>query len=246
MNSTLAHRPHITIFSAPSLLPQGGGHSAFRREDLEVYEACTCLSGAEVLELYEKFVDLGGIREKDSATEKIVRGAGADLRVSSMPADAETGGGPTGGTGRKIKKESVIGQSEFRNNPFKHRLCEIFSSEPAGSATYGDLSFDEFVDLYNVMSPRASKEVKSQTAFRLYDFDANGYLTPEDIALLLKTIATTPKKKELLTESEIKDIVERVMRDCDIDGNSRLSYAEFSKVLGRIPDFETKFRIYIQ
>ena len=59
-------------------------------------------------------------------------------------------------------------------------------------------------------------------------------------------IATTPKKKELLTESEIKDIVERVMRDCDIDGNSRLSYAEFSKVLGRIPDFETKFRIYIQ
>ena len=32
----------------------------------------------------------------------------------------------------------------------------------------------------------------------------------------------------------------------DIDGNSRLSYAEFSKVLGRIPDFETKFRIYIQ
>jgi len=224
----------------------GGGQSAFRREDLEVYEACTCLSGAEVLELYEKFTDLGGIREKDSTTEKIVRGAGADLRVSSMPADAETGGGATGGVGRKVKKEKVIMQSELRNNPFKHRLCEIFSSEPAGSETFGDLTFDEFVDLYNVMSPRATKEVKTQTAFRLYDFDANGYLTAEDIALLLRTIATTPKKKELLTEAEVKDIVERVMRDCDIDGNNRLSYAEFSKVLGRIPDFEVKFRIYIQ
>ena len=179
-----------------------------------MYEACTCLSGAEVLELYEKFVDMGGIREKQSATEKIVRGAGADLRVSSMPADAETGGGPAGGIGLKVKKEKVIAQSELRNNPFKHRLCEIFSSEPAGSAAYGDLSFDEYVDLYNVMSPRASKEVKTQTAFRLYDFDGNGYLTPEDIALLLKTIATTPKKKELLTEKEVKDIVERVMRDC--------------------------------
>ena len=32
----------------------------------------------------------------------------------------------------------------------------------------------------------------------------------------------------------------------DIDGNNRLSYAEFAKVIGRIPDFEVKFRIYIQ
>ena len=52
------------------------------------------------------------------------------------------------------------------------------------SATWGDLSFDEFVDLYNVMSPRATKEVKTQTAFRIYDFDANGYLTADDIAQL--------------------------------------------------------------
>ena len=35
------------------------------------------------------------------------------------------------------------------------------------------------------------------------------------------------------------------MRDCDIDGNNRLSYAEFSKVVTRIPDFIPKFRVYI-
>ena len=96
------------------------------------------------------------------------------------------------------------------------------------------------------MSPRASKEVKTQTAFRLYDFDGNGYLTREDIADLLKLIATMKNAKVLLTDDEIKDIVDRVMRDCDIDGNNRLSYAEFAKVLGRIPDFVSKFRIYIQ
>ena len=61
----------------------GVGSSTFRREDLEVYEACTCLSGAEILELYEKFTDLGGVREADDETEKIVRGAGAALRLSA-------------------------------------------------------------------------------------------------------------------------------------------------------------------
>ena len=117
----------------------------------------------------------------------------------------------------------------------------------AGYPQYGDLTFDEYVDLYNVMSPRASKEIKMQTAFRLYDYDANGYLTAEDITALLKQISTPPgKKKPLLEESEMHDVVDRVMRDCDIDGNNRLSYAEFSKVLSRIPDFPVKFRIYIQ
>jgi len=221
----------------------GGGQSVFRREDLTVYESCTCLSGAEIIELYEKFVDLGGVRDIVDNAEKVIRGAGADLKVSAT-GDAEAG---TGGTaGRKVTKAAVCKQSELRNNPFKERLCEIFSSEPMGSETWGDLSFDEFVDIYNVMSPRATKEVKTQTAFRIYDYDANGYLTADDIAQLLKSIATTPKGKMLLEPQEIKDIVERVMRDCDIDGNNRLSYAEFSKVVGRIPEFEIKFRIYIQ
>ena len=31
----------------------------------------------------------------------------------------------------------------------------------------------------------------------------------------------------------------------DIDGNTRLSYAEFSKVLNRIPDFSVKFRMCV-
>ena len=62
----------------------GGGQSLFRREDLEVYEACTCLSGAEILELYEKFVDLGGVREKANAAEKVIRGPGADLAAPEV------------------------------------------------------------------------------------------------------------------------------------------------------------------
>jgi len=220
----------------------GAGPSSpdFKLAELEVYEACTCLSAAEILELHEKFTDIGGVREKDDESEKALRGA--DVRAS-IAMEQETGAGSS--TGAKATMASVCGQSELKNNPFRFRLCQMFSSEPRNSPTFGDLSFDEYVDLYHAMSPRASLETKMQTAFRLYDYDGNNYLTEEDIAQCLRDISTTPKK-QLLTETEIKEVVERVMRDCDIDGNNRLSYTEFSKVLRRIPDFPVKFRIYIQ
>jgi len=234
--------------AAGSRFPMGGSASTFSQEELDVYEACTCLSGAEILELYEKFTDLGGVRKKDAADERVMKGAGAHLRLSIGDLEAN----PTGGVaapedaGKLVKQEAVINQSELRNNPFRMRLCQIFSTIEPGKENYGDLSFDEYVDLYNVMSPRAPLEDKMQTAFRMYDYDDNGYLTRDDIKELLVQLSTPPKKDCLLEPKEVDDICDRVMRDCDIDGNNRLSYAEFSKVLNRIPDFAAKFRIYIQ
>ena len=225
----------------------GIGASAFTRAELEVYEECTCLTAAEIIELYAKFKSLGGKRAKDEADEKVVRGAGGEARLSMSNVEA---GGATSTTkaddGLLATKQAICDQAELRNNPFRFRLCEIFTSCDAKDPHYGALSFDEYVDLYNVMSPRAPKEDKMKTAFRLYDYDGNGYLTPDDITALLKQLSTTPKGRDLLTEKEMHEIVERVMRDCDIDGNNRLSYQEFSKVLNRIPDFQAKFRVYIQ
>ena len=57
--------------------------------------------------------------------------------------------------------------------------------DPSGD-TYGDLDFDEFVDLYNALSPKAKKETKIQTAFRLYDSNMDGYLDPMDLKQLLR------------------------------------------------------------
>ena len=190
----------------------GGGGSRFTREELDVYEAVTCLSGAEILELHDKFRQLGGEKADDAAVEINVRGSGDHMRMSTRDAEAGTSTGRR--EGRCVAKETLINQSELRNNPFKERLCEIFSSFESDSPDYGSLNFDEFVDLYNVMSPRASKDVKMQTAFRLYDYDGNGYLTPEDIVELVKAISTTQRGKELLSAKEITSIVDAVMRDC--------------------------------
>ena len=264
----------------------GAGHS-LTRQDLEVYEACTCLSGSDIIELWYKFTDLGGVRGKDVDTEKAIKGSGAQMRFSvlnDIEATTSTNNPvPPEETGRRVTRAAVMAQPEFKHNPLKGRLCQIFTSVvDESSPQYGDLTFDEFVDMYNCLSPHAPLEVKMQTAFRLYDFDNNGYLTKEDIAMLLKTITFVPPKgeEELLDNETRENIIERVMKDCtraaahtleepgqlslpiphhyhcshphpptqragDIDGNNRLSYAEFSKVLLRMPDFRANFTVHI-
>lgn len=203
----------------------------FSREELDIYEACTALSGAEVELLYDKFVCL--MRDK--------RGKVRLTRTSE--------GGPP-----KAKLQRIIAQEELANNPFSKRFCQIFSSEPPFNAdgtpneAWGDLSFDEYVDLYNCLSPRASREIKAKTAFRVYDFDNNGYLSIEDIKDLIVTLATpeavggTPASC-LFTPAEVDAVAERVMRDCDVDGNMRLSFTEFFKMIEKVPEFPAKFSI---
>ena len=223
-------------------------------EEIESYEACTCLVRCEITHLYDKFAAM----------------------------DTDEGG--------TVTMPQLVAQEELRNNPFRHRLCQIFSSEPINSPTSGDLTFDEFVDLYHCLSPRASTDTKMQTAFRMFDFDGNGFLTTEDLEELLLALAKPPRKgKCLWARSDVRAICERVMRDCarppvlrpplpspipiplprpapeprrapldpyltrlplashlppgDIDGNGRLSYAEFTKMMSRVTDFHQKFSI---
>jgi len=226
----------------------------FTVEELDVYEACTVLSAGELYVLLSKFHKLGGVRHTSTTAE-----AQFKIRASSegaLPKDVEATDASEGNV--KVTMRAVISQPEFAYNPFAESLCRIFTSEEPGSETYGDLDFDEFVDLYNVLSPRAKKETKIQTAFRLYDFNGDGYLDPDDLKQLLRLMVTTqtaPKGspeyddevgRQELSDDEMDEISERVMRECDIDGNGRLSYAEFAKVLGRLPDFQSKFRVFIQ
>jgi len=53
----------------------------------------------------------------------------------------------------------------FQQNPFLKRLCAIFSTATDG--TYS-LSFDDFVDMMNVLSDQAPFSLKANYAFLLF------------------------------------------------------------------------------
>ena len=51
----------------------------------------------------------------------------------------------------------------FQVNPFKDRICDVFSSTDDGNMT-----FEDFLDMMSVFSDGAPKNVKVEYAFRIY------------------------------------------------------------------------------
>ena len=55
----------------------------------------------------------------------------------------------------------------MQENPFRRRICEVFSHDGSGN-----LNFDDFLDLFSVLSEMAPMQLKLKYAFRIY----GGYL----------------------------------------------------------------------
>ena len=52
---------------------------------------------------------------------------------------------------------------ELKENPFRKRICKVFSSDDSGN-----LTFDQFVYLFSVFSDKAPREMKVHFAFKIY------------------------------------------------------------------------------
>ena len=53
-------------------------------------------------------------------------------------------------------------------------------------------------------------------------------------------------KKREMAKDVLADVVDHVMRECDLDGRGRLSFHEFKRVMDRFPDVEAKFSVQLQ
>eukprot|EP00320_Phaeocystis_rex_P003276 CAMPEP_0119062500 /NCGR_PEP_ID=MMETSP1178-20130426/6072_1 /TAXON_ID=33656 /ORGANISM="unid sp, Strain CCMP2000" /LENGTH=274 /DNA_ID=CAMNT_0007043787 /DNA_START=70 /DNA_END=894 /DNA_ORIENTATION=- len=166
--------------------------SHFSKEEVEIYESCTCLDGAELANIYGKFISMGGRRVTKGMEEERFRHIVGQKTVRNMQAGADVASAQVHKATRaqKVTKKLVCELPEFDNNPFAPRLCEVFSADGSG-----DLSFDELLDMFHALSPKAEREVKILTAFRMYDFDGDGYLNNEDISTLIKTTTVRPGKR---------------------------------------------------
>lgn len=50
-----------------------------------------------------------------------------------------------------------------QENPFCERICQVFSEDGTGA-----LSFEDFLDLFSVLSEVAPRELKTVYAFKIY------------------------------------------------------------------------------
>ena len=62
-----------------------------------------------------------------------------------------------------IPMEKIEKLPELKENPFKRRICQVFSHDSSGNMT-----FDDFLDMLNVFSENAPRDLKVYYAFKIY------------------------------------------------------------------------------
>lgn len=63
----------------------------------------------------------------------------------------------------KLPMAKILQYPELRVNPFRDRICKVFSS-----SNDGDCTFEDFLDMMSVFSDNAPKAVKAEHAFRIF------------------------------------------------------------------------------
>ena len=136
-----------------------------------------------------------------------------------------------------------------QENPFKRRICQVFSHDGSGNMT-----FDDFLDMLNCFSENAPRDVKVYYAFKIYgkywlnlvshwilwkifrwpnlDYDGDHFITAYDIE---QTTAALTRNE--LTPEEIAVVCDKVLEEANNDDDGKVSLSEFQAVISRAPDF---------
>nr|XP_058150579.1 calcium and integrin-binding family member 2 isoform X2 [Dasypus novemcinctus]XP_058150580.1 calcium and integrin-binding family member 2 isoform X2 [Dasypus novemcinctus] len=121
----------------------------------------------------------------------------------------------------------IIQMPELRENPFKERIVEAFSEDGEGN-----LTFNDFVDMFSVLCESAPRELKANYAFKIYDFNTDNFICKEDLELTLARLT-----KSELDEDEVVLVCDKVIEEADLDGDGKLGFADFEDMIAKAPDF---------
>ncbi|KAJ3288637.1 EF-hand [Rhizoclosmatium globosum] len=132
-----------------------------------------------------------------------------------------------------ISANEMIAIPEFAMNPLAYRMISVFDSEGNN-----EISFRQFLGWLSVFSKGASREQKLEFAFRVYDVDADGIISFDDLQTILKLMVG-----KTLSQKEIEDLVRETIWQADtIDKDGAISFDEFKRSLFSA-DFEQSFSI---
>ncbi|KAI3630456.1 hypothetical protein MIR68_011891 [Amoeboaphelidium protococcarum] len=135
---------------------------------------------------------------------------------------------------KHLTQQEFMDIPELVHNPFRHRLASVFANEKR------QIGFVEFIDFLSVFSQEATREVKIFYAFKMYDFDEDGSIGPEDVENIVNCLVG-----QELNKAEIAQIVEQTFKESvlNADEEKKLSIVEFEHIISRSPDFVNTFSI---
>lgn len=101
------------------------------------------------------------------------------------------------------------------------RLIAIFDQDGGG-----DVDFQEFVYGLSAFSSKGNKEQKLRFAFQVYDIDRDGFISNGELFIVLKMMVGSNLK-----DQQLQQIVDKTIMEADLDGDGKISFEEFSKVV---------------
>ncbi|CAG8628485.1 24020_t:CDS:2, partial [Dentiscutata erythropus] len=102
-------------------------------------------------------------------------------------------------------------------NPTEDELKRMVSN--VDSDKDGKINFNEFATMMAHSSNDSDDDLRE--AFKVYDKDGNGYITPAELKSVMNSLG------ERITDEE----VDAMIREADTDGDGRVNYEEFIKMM---------------
>lgn len=139
---------------------------------------------------------------------------------------------------------SVINKEQFQailqmsniqsaNQGFLEELFHAFDKNNSGT-----VNFVEFCTGLGVML-KGSTEDKLKLSFEVYDTDKSGGITKQEMTQVLQHMNVSLKAAEAsqqgYSDADIQAFVTKVFSECDVEGDNRLSFAEFYKAVVKYP-----------
>ncbi|MFT7819096.1 calcium and integrin-binding protein 1 [Arapaima gigas] len=141
----------------------------------------------------------------------------------------------------RVPMSKILTLPELKSNPFRKRICHVFSTSENKD---GSLTFEDFLDLLSAFSDSATLEIKSHYAFRIFDFDDDGTLDRGDLEKLVNCL-TGETDDTRLTPEEMRQLINNILEESDIDKDGTVNLSEFQHVISRSPDFVSSFKIVL-
>eukprot|EP01099_Mayorella_cantabrigiensis_P002306 TRINITY_DN2016_c0_g1_i1.p1 TRINITY_DN2016_c0_g1~~TRINITY_DN2016_c0_g1_i1.p1 ORF type:complete len:149 (-),score=44.36 TRINITY_DN2016_c0_g1_i1:269-715(-) len=111
--------------------------------------------------------------------------------------------------------------SSLGHTPTQEELKDLLGD--LDSDGNGEISFEEFLEMMSRKAPAGSEEEELRTAFQAFDQNGDGYISELELRDLLLTLG------ENVTDAEVK----RILKQADQDGDGRINFAEFCKMMGK-------------
>lgn len=113
--------------------------------------------------------------------------------------------------------------SELQQNPLVERVIDIFDTDGDG-----EIDFQEFISGISMFAgTEVDRDRKLAFAFKIYDVDKDNYISNGELFQVLKLMVGTNLK-----DTQLQQIVDKTIVYADKDGDGRVSFEEFVKVVG--------------